>query len=100
MTLGTHVTDQRVSLWVPIGLSVGPLVALGLARFAYALLFPAMRADLNWSYAQAGAMNAANAAGYVLGAMVAAQLLAPVYSHWGGVIWDKMDLGWKANEYY
>jgi MFS family permease len=74
MTLGTHVTDQRVSLWVPIGLSVGPLVALGLARFAYALLLPAMRADLNWSYAQAGAMNAANAAGYLLGAMVAAQL--------------------------
>ena len=28
------------SLWVVIGLAMGPAVALGLARFAYALLFP------------------------------------------------------------
>jgi MFS family permease len=60
--------------WVPIGLSIGPLVALGLARFAYALLLPAMRADLHWSYVQAGAMNTANAAGYLLGAVAAAPL--------------------------
>jgi hypothetical protein len=29
-----------------LGLSLGPLVALGLTRFAYALLLPSMRADL------------------------------------------------------
>ena len=51
---------------------MGPAVALGLARFAYALLLPAMRLDLSWTYADAGAMNTANAAGYLAGAMIAA----------------------------
>jgi predicted MFS family arabinose efflux permease len=58
-------------LWVVIGLAMGPAVALGLARFAYALLLPAMRADLGWSFANAGAMNTANAGGYLVGALVA-----------------------------
>jgi predicted MFS family arabinose efflux permease len=49
---------------------VGPAVALGLSRFAYALLLPAMRADLHWSFATAGAMNTANALGYLCGALV------------------------------
>jgi MFS family permease len=45
-----------------------------MATSAYALLLPAMRADLHWSYVQAGAMNTANAAGYLLGAVAAARL--------------------------
>jgi predicted MFS family arabinose efflux permease len=53
-------------LWVVVGLAMGPAVALGLARFAYALLLPSMRADLGWSFANAGAMNTVNAAGYSL----------------------------------
>ena len=53
---------------------MGPVVALGLARFAYALLLPAMRSDLGWSYANAGAMNTANAVGYLGGALLAAPL--------------------------
>jgi predicted MFS family arabinose efflux permease len=53
---------------------MGPAIALGLARFAYALLLPAMRTDLGWSYASAGAMNAANAAGYLGGALIAAPI--------------------------
>lgn len=60
--------------WVVIGLAMGPAVALGLARFAYALLLPPMRAELGWSFADAGAMNTANAAGYLAGALVAAQV--------------------------
>jgi predicted MFS family arabinose efflux permease len=55
---------------------MGPAVGLGLGRFAYALLLPAMRADLGWSYAQAGAINTANAAGYLIGALLAAPLAA------------------------
>jgi predicted MFS family arabinose efflux permease len=51
---------------------MGPAVALGLARFAYALLLPPMRADLGWSFADAGTMNTANAAGYLVGAILAA----------------------------
>ncbi len=59
-------------LWVILGLAMGPAVALGLGRFAYALLLPSMRAELGWNFAQAGAMNTANAAGYLIGAIVAA----------------------------
>jgi predicted MFS family arabinose efflux permease len=64
----------RTSLWVVVGLSMGPVIALGLARFAYALLLPTMRQDLGWSYADAGAMNTANAAGYLAGALLASTL--------------------------
>ena len=37
-----------------------------------------MRLDLGWSYAQAGAMNTANAVGYLIGALAAAPLAARV----------------------
>ena len=57
-----------------VGLALGPAVAIGLARFAYALLLPSMRADLHWSFATAGAMNTANALGYLAGALLAAVL--------------------------
>jgi predicted MFS family arabinose efflux permease len=64
--------DALTPVWVVVGLAMGPAVALGLARFAYALLLPPMRADLGWSFAHAGAMNTANAAGYLVGAILAA----------------------------
>lgn len=51
------------------GLSLGVLVTNGFGRFAYGLILPAMRADLDWSYAQAGWLNTANAMGYILGAV-------------------------------
>ncbi len=57
------------------GLALGPAVALGLARFSYALLLPSMRSDLHWSFALAGAMNTANALGYLAGALLAAVLM-------------------------
>lgn len=60
-------------------LSLGGAVALGFARFAYALILPVMRADLGWSFTLAGAMNAANAVGYLLGALTATRAAA----HWG-----------------
>nr|WP_306237909.1 YbfB/YjiJ family MFS transporter [Ornithinimicrobium sp. HY1745] len=47
---------------------------MGLARFAYALLLPAMSDDLSWSYSAAGALNTTNAAGYLVGALLAAPL--------------------------
>lgn len=59
-----------VSLWVPVGLALGVAVALGFARFAYSLLLPAMRGDLHWSYAQAGSLGTAIAAGYLFGALL------------------------------
>lgn len=59
-------------VWIALALSLGPAVTLGLVRFAYALLLPAMREDLSWSYALAGGINTANAAGYLAGALLAA----------------------------
>jgi predicted MFS family arabinose efflux permease len=60
---------------IALGLALGPVVAVGLARFAYSLLLPAMRAALGWSFATAGAMNTANAAGYLAGALLAGPLV-------------------------
>ncbi|HEY2024637.1 YbfB/YjiJ family MFS transporter [Paraburkholderia sp.] len=66
---------QRLpTLLLAAALSLGSAVALGFARFAYALLLPSMKLDLGWSFAQAGAMNTANALGYLLGALVFPQL--------------------------
>ena len=58
------------------GLALAAAVSLGLARFSYALLLPAMRGDLGWTYFTAGAMNTVNAAGYLLGALLAPRALA------------------------
>jgi predicted MFS family arabinose efflux permease len=62
-------------LAIAAALALAAAVSLGLARFSYALLLPAMRADLGWSYFTAGAMNTVNAAGYLLGALLAPRLL-------------------------
>lgn len=53
------------------GLSIAAAVALGFSRFAYSLLLPPMRETLGLSYVQAGALNTANAAGYIFGSMAA-----------------------------
>lgn len=54
-------------------LSLAPAIGLGMARFAYALVLPSMRSDLAWSYTEAGWLNASNAAGYLLGALLCAR---------------------------
>ena len=51
-------------------LSFGPAVSNSFARFAYALVLPAMRDDLLLNYAEAGWLNTANAAGYLIGAVL------------------------------
>ena len=63
-------------LWTAAALALGAAVSLGLARFSYAMLLPPMRADLGWSYTTAGAMNTVNAAGYLVGALLAPRWLA------------------------
>lgn len=75
MTGPPRRTEGHRDWLTALGLSAGPLAAIGLARFAYSLLLPAMRAELRWSYAEAGAMNTANAVGYLVGAVLAAPLL-------------------------
>ncbi len=56
-------------------LAIAPAVGLGIARFAYALVLPDMRADLGWSFTQAGWMNTTNALGYLTGALFAARAI-------------------------
>ena len=67
---------EIVVLRQALALGLAAAVSLGLARFAYALLLPPMRAELGWSYFTAGAMNAVNAAGYLAGALLAPRVLA------------------------
>lgn len=74
-----HRVPQRQGVASALGLALGPAVALGLARFAYALLLPSMRVNLHWSFATAGALNTANAVGYLLGALLG----APIARRWG-----------------
>src|SRR3954465_7052114 len=62
-------------LGLALALSLGAAVSLGVTRFAYALLLPPMREDLHWSYALAGAMNTANALGYLVGALITPRLM-------------------------
>ncbi len=62
-------TGWPADLFVVLGLAGSPLVALGCSRFAYALLLPAMRTDLGWSFTTAGLMNTVNAFGYLVGAL-------------------------------
>jgi predicted MFS family arabinose efflux permease len=67
--------DRLPHLALALALSLGAAVSLGVTRFAYGLLLPPMRADLQWSYTLAGAMNTANAVGYLLGALVTPMLM-------------------------
>ena len=62
-------------LWLALALSMGAAVSLGVTRFAYGLLLPVMREDLGWSYTLAGAMNTANALGYLIGALATPRLI-------------------------
>jgi len=52
-------------------LSFGPTVSNSFARFAYALVLPAMREDLAIDWSQAGTLGTTNAIGYLLGALLA-----------------------------
>jgi predicted MFS family arabinose efflux permease len=69
-------TLPRTPLLLAFALALAAAVSLGLARFSYALLLPPMRAELHWSYFTAGAMNTANAAGYLAGALLASRWFA------------------------
>ncbi len=62
------------SRWRSARLALGTASALGLGRFAYGLVLPAMTEQLRWDLARAGAMTTANGLGYLTGAVVTAAL--------------------------
>lgn len=73
------MTDDPAKPWLVLaGLALGVTVTNGFARFAYGLLLPAMKSELDWSYAQAGWLNTANALGYVVGAILTMILIRQV----------------------
>jgi predicted MFS family arabinose efflux permease len=74
-TAGASGRRGRRLWWIAAGLSLGPAVSNGIARFAYGLVLPAMREDLGWSYAEAGWLNTANAIGYLAGALLSLALI-------------------------
>ena len=74
----SRVSPVFQGFFVAVVLSLGAAVSLGITRFAYGLLLSPMRTDLGWNYTLAGAMNTANAAGYLLGALSAPWLMRRV----------------------
>lgn len=76
--------DQKAQshiLLLASALSAAAAISLGVTRFAYGLLLPAMREDLAWSYTLSGAMNTSNAVGYFVGAILTSRVtsgLGPV----------------------
>ncbi len=63
------VSDRTIALT----LALVPFSSIGLARFAFGLVLPAMRDELDWSYFDGGLATTANAAGYLAGAIFGAQ---------------------------
>ena len=70
-----HVSSTAHLARLILILSLAPTVGLGIGRFAYALVLPDMRDSLAWSYSAAGFMNTINAAGYLVGALFASELI-------------------------
>lgn len=73
--MGFSTFSAGQGLRVALVLSLAAAVSLGITRFAYGMLLPPMREDLGWTYTLAGAMNTANAVGYLLGALSAPWLM-------------------------
>jgi predicted MFS family arabinose efflux permease len=70
-------------------LALAPAIGVGIVRFAYSLLLPDMRTSLHWSYAAAGFMNTINAAGYLVGALIAAALMRRI-GQFGGMFYGSL----------
>lgn len=69
---------ERRQWLILLGLCLGICVTNSFARFAYGLVLPAMKAELGWSYTQAGWLNTANALGYLAGAVLTMVLIRRV----------------------
>ncbi|MEY4863057.1 MAG: hypothetical protein RLZ51_1152 [Pseudomonadota bacterium] len=70
--LPSTMSPVRSSGWlIAFLLSFGPTVSNSFARFAYALVLPAMREDLAIGWSEAGTLGTTNAIGYLVGALLA-----------------------------
>lgn len=57
---------------IALALTLVPFASIGLTRFAFGLILPAMRSELGWSYFEGGLATTFNAAGYLAGAIFGA----------------------------
>jgi MFS family permease len=71
----TSKQNAMQSLRTAVVFATAIAVVNGFGRFAYALLLPVMRQDLNWDYALSGWLNTANSFGYGIGALAGLWLL-------------------------
>jgi MFS family permease len=71
-----HFLTNSFALFPALALGLAVAIGNGFARFAYALLLPAMKEQLNWDYAASGWLNTANALGYIIGAISGYWLLS------------------------
>lgn len=67
-----------MTMRIGLSLGLGPGAALGLGRFAYALLLPSMQTALQLTLAQAGLIGSANTGGYLVGALISHRVLGAV----------------------
>ncbi len=58
---------------IAIALTLVPFASIGLTRFAFGLILPAMRSELDWTYFEGGLATTFNAAGYLAGAILGAR---------------------------
>src|ERR1700727_1631687 len=72
-------SDDSLQTDRPVALAFGGLAAmataLGIGRFVYTPILPAMLGALHWSKADAGLVASANLLGYFVGAMLAGHSL-------------------------
>jgi predicted MFS family arabinose efflux permease len=92
VTFREHRAQPRSGYGIALALALGPAVALGLARFGYALLLAPMRTSLHWSFTTAGALSTLNSVGYLAGALLA----APVIRWWGARLTFLAGIGLSA----
>src|SRR5690606_37423772 len=73
----TSRSDLRIVL-AAVLVGLGPGAALGVGRFAYALVLPDMLVALALGIGRAGLLGSMNTGGYLLGALVSHRILSAV----------------------
>ena len=73
--LATAAGEKSIVIWrAALSALCAGLIGIGLARFAYSPLIPALIAERWFSPAQAAYLGAANLAGYLVGALIAGRM--------------------------
>ena len=79
----TPPVNKLQVLWITLSGLAMMVACMGIGRFAYTPLLPQMQSELGWTISQAGDVASANFLGYLVGALVAAQLSqSPKRAYW------------------